>query len=501
MWRGLLLFVGSVSWLIVAPELASSQEVPAASPATSEQGQGQAAMLAAFQEPSPSASGSSYSFPILGFRPLARDAGPFASRGDGSVPLGRLLPVPTDPGNMLMPDAPAPSTLSLGFGVPAFNLPAFRDGAAAEAGMEPVVMLRTSVLADLDVMYDTGYQESFSPSTIALRGTSDARKSGRVNLSKSLANLTSDVQVPSDNVGAQGYLDLDFYEEGVRVRQAFGRVGNLLAGEYWSTFGDWAALPRSIIKDKAPAGAIYRPSQALLQYAWTWESGWSIGGAIEQPTTSDFSLIQSTDVRLQRWPDLVVRLQRQHPDEWGGSQLAVLVRSMGVEDEHHVEHFATGWGVSGTTRFRTWGNDNLRLGAVGGEGIGSYIFGLNAYQCAAAPEAGHLRTLPNYGAFIGYQNYWTSTIWSNYVYGYALVDPLPGMPATATRQTQNAWVDLIWNVKTGVAFGLEYGYGTREARDHSYGDNHQVQVSLQIGTPAVPQPKAEEPAVSRSLNL
>lgn len=438
----------------------------------------------------PPVSGARYTYPVLGIpsaiAPGAAEAGRWAF-------ADQLLPVPHAPGNVLMADPQALSTPSFGFGL---NTPAAMATPAAVASPNPVLVLRTAVLANLLTTYDTGFQSGSSPSTIALRGSKNGRKSGVFNMTQSSAELSSDVQLESQAV--QAYINADLAEDRLEVRQAFGRVGNVLGGKYYTTFWDWLTLPGTILKDSVPAGAVFRPGQVQLQYLLVSESGWCIGAAVEAPDNTDFSLPDADDVALPRWPTLVTRTRYLHPDNWGVSQVAVLVRGIGFEDTDGIEHFTTGWGVSATTRFKVARRDNVRVGFVGGEGLGNYIFGLNAGPNAAfIDDMNRIHRLQNLGTSAGYQHYWNSEVWSNFVYGFAHASVAGDMSNDVTATSHNGWVNLIWRPswKPGVAIGLEYDYGKRVAERGS-GENHRIMFSLQIGTPKAKQTSAGPAAPS-----
>jgi hypothetical protein len=394
------------------------------------------------------------------------------------------LPVPVDPNDLLMQDA--------------FNRADFGAGYAiqsAPGAADPMAVFRLVPNVKLDLAYDTGNPGSAnpSPSTIALEGSEADRASGIFSMQQSSVNLKTDVQVPT--VAAQVYMEIqaDGVSEALDFRQIFGRAGDWLGGEYYSSFVDNGTLPQSIVTNGAPAGAIFQPKVVQLQYARLYDSGLLISAAIEDPTIGDFVLVDPRDVRLHRVPDFVARVRYQPLDGWGSLQFATLVRQFAYEDINRVEHFATGVSFSGNARFRTIGYNNVRFGVVGGEGAGSRVFGLAANPIAAGPVGAALEPLNNFGAFGSYQHFWTPCLWSNLAYGYASAD-LPPLMLGETHIAQNGWVNLIWNNPSGkIALGLEYYFGEREIGTGREGFNHHIQLSLQIGKGYI-SPAAESTA-------
>ncbi len=242
---------------------------------------------------------------------------------------------------------------------------------------------------------------------------------------------------------------------------------------------DPAALPQTVF-ETAAAGGIFRRQP---QFRLTSQSfhGVTAAVSIEQPVTTDFAIPDpANSVRLERWPDLVAQL-RKADQSWGSLQTAVMVRGIGFENLARDEQIRTGWGVSTTARINTYGNDNLRVGFVGGRGIGSYLVGSTTDLAAAAPVGGAFRTLQNIGAFAGYQHFWSEEWGSNVGYGYSQVETSNDLPATAGRTAQNGWINLIWFPRPNFGVGIEYNYAMREVRDGTTGDNNRIHFTIQFG--------------------
>jgi hypothetical protein len=398
-----------------------------------------------------------------------------ASRLFGVIPsvstMQIPLPVPVDPNDMLMQDAFDRSDFGSGYAIATFG-----------DSEDPYAMFRLVPNVNLNTTYNTGNPgDGLSPSTFALQGSNEARASGRFAMDTTAASLKSDVQIPS--LTAQIYTEIRATGSGqLDFRQIYGRAGNWLGGSYFSSFADSGTLPQSIVLNAAPAGAIASPSVVQLQYVRLFESGLLVGAAIENPNGSDFTLVNATDVPLLRVPDFVARVRYQPFNTWGSLQGALLLRQFAYEDIGTVEHFSpVAVSFSSNARFKTFGDDNVRLGVVGGQGAGSRIFGLNAAQIAAGPSGTSLVPLQNVGAFASYQHFWTESLWSNVAYGYAYAELSPSM-TDLTRRSQNGWVNLIWNDPRGkIALGLEYQVGQQEIGDGRHGLNHCVQLSMQIG--------------------
>jgi hypothetical protein len=307
------------------------------------------------------------------------------------------------------------------------------------------------------------------------------------------SQVSIDLRAPGVSGVPQAYTEFDFVDASgaapanFRLRKAFGVVdlpnsARLIGGQLYTTFGAEDLRPFSIINDGTPAGAVFR-RQPLLRYTVGDNVGLSRSIAIENPTSTDFTLLDPVnDTPLQRAPDLAANVRWVSPDDpMNRAQLAMLVRGFGYEDQFNSEHFLTGWGVSAMSRVRTFGDDSVQLGIVGGQGLGQYIFGFGAATdvVAAGPNpAGQLTTLPTVGAYLGYQHFLTRDIFANVAYGYAHVDTTPIMNPLSARQTQDAWANIVFALSEQLFLGIEYHYGILEVNSGATGDNHRIQTTL-----------------------
>ena len=228
--------------------------------------------------------------------------------------------------------------------------------------------------------------------------------------------------------------------DAIRLRRATGffDVGDsnqIKIGQGYTTFQDDKALPTSVVVDGTPAGSVFK-LVPQLQYTRDCGHGWSWTLAIENPINSDFALPNPStatvpgDVRLRRAPDLVSNLRFVDPtNAINRVQVGGMVRWMGYEDVGGIEHFEHGWGFMGSARMATFGQSNVQLGAVVGEGVGDYVYGLGGSMTrsrSAAGPSGSLATgldaWKTIGCHVGYQQTLTEDLQANMAYGYAFAD-------------------------------------------------------------------------------
>ena len=294
------------------------------------------------------------------------------------------------------------------------------------------------------------------------------------------------------------YLEMDFYafqvpgEDPVpgnkrsisgyspRLRHAYGSLGNLLAGQTWSTFMNVSAVPETN-DHGGPVGQIF-VRQPLIR----WTQPFAVVGtpmefqaALESPdstlTRADGSRSAPDD---SRYPDAVVRLN-YNPD-WGNLSLAGLARQIRIADnDQHHDSAAWGGALSLAGRIKLFELDNIRFMFNYGNALGRYT-SLNVFNDGSVDRRGNIALNSVYGGFLSYQHYWTPSWRSTLAYGFGQIDN-PGFVAqSVSQQVQSVHVNLLWSPLLQTTIGLEYIYALRELEDGRRGDLQRVQFSTRF---------------------
>ena len=109
-------------------------------------------------------------------------------------------------------------------------------------------------------------EDSFDTRTIAVDG-SDGSNS---NLHAKETRLSIDIRGPVEGKELKMYVETDFYGSSsvLRLRQAYGSYGGLLAGQAWSTFVDESNFPTTIDFEAPTAFPQIRQAQARWTRSW-----------------------------------------------------------------------------------------------------------------------------------------------------------------------------------------------------------------------------------------
>ncbi|GAB4256120.1 MAG: DcaP family trimeric outer membrane transporter [Methylomicrobium sp.] len=292
------------------------------------------------------------------------------------------------------------------------------------------------------------------------------------------------------------FIEMDFfgdpgaYTYTPRLRHAYGSIGNILAGQTWTTFLNVLAAPDHL-DNGTSAGSIFMFRQPLLR----WSQPFSFAGsafewqmAFEAPRSSiwDAALasansdnpnaypffINSND---NRYPDLVARLNVV--PEWGSLSIAALGRQIRYRDGEGALENTWAGAVSLAGKVNLFGLDNIRFMAHYGDGYGRYVTTLNTFSDGSVDDEGRLHLTTNYGGMLSYQHWWSGAWRSTLTYGISRAEQPDFVNRLLNRQVQSVHANLLWSPLSQVVMGIEYIYATRELRDDREGNLHRMQIS------------------------
>ncbi|HPF23907.1 MAG TPA: DcaP family trimeric outer membrane transporter [Hyphomonas sp.] len=259
----------------------------------------------------------------------------------------------------------------------------------------------------------------------------------------------------------EGYIEMDFLGSGQgnelvsnsyspRLRRAYMKYGNWLAGQEWSTFQNTSAIPESASFLILSDGMIFI-RQPQIRYT---NGPWMF--ALENPNTTTINA-GSRDENII--PDVVARYN--WTGAFGNVSVAGIARQLRA-DFGATEEQTFGYGLSVSGMIKAGAKDDIRFNLVGGEGIGRYV-GLAASRSAAVDPNGDLEAIPSYGGLIAWRHPFGETARFNIGYSGLFVDNPDYLPAaTTTKSVQSAYGALLWDVAPKVTVGFELMHGIRE---------------------------------------
>lgn len=318
-------------------------------------------------------------------------------------------------------------------------------------------------------------------------GTARASRLGVVtstptSLGEMEVKIEADFNAPNDYMGELGSNGTLF-----RLRQAYGRMGNLLVGQTWSNFIDLRSYPETV--DFNPTGDVTLIRQLQLRYTIP------LG-----PTTLALSIENPESLtQLPPYQDMTNSNRNDFnsaPDftanwSWNAKDAHVSLRAATMEyrnDFRSKQGYAVG--LSGSSKL---GPGTLVSCIQGGEGIGRYMF--NSITQGATDTGTALYLWKAAGMHLGYTMPWTSALRSNFILSRTVFGKNDAANTSQrswsgyadefvpNKRIDQAFVNLFWNVTKNVETGLEYGWGERETFGREYGVQQRINAMIQYNLP------------------
>ena len=250
-----------------------------------------------------------------------------------------------------------------------------------------------------------------------------------------------------------GFIELDFWGGGgnqiisnsanPRIRHAFIKYKDVLAGQTWSTFMNTSAIPESADFAGATPGLVFI-RQGQVRYTMG-----NFQVSIENPES------WGGDTANDSVPDVVARYNLK--GDWGSVSFSALGRQLHT----NLGHSETAIGGSIAGRIKTFGKDDFRFQLHQGE-LGRYV-GVAFAKDLVGEE---VEDLTSYLA--AYRHYWNETLRTTVLYGRAEAD--------ISGAERSQWsVNLFENLTKKLAVGVEVGNFTMHDKDV---DSNYAQITM-----------------------
>ena len=332
----------------------------------------------------------------------------------------------------------------------------------------------------------TNVDLQLNPAAIPVGPGADDHKRNQVDFGARESRLFAKTSTPTPFGDFNTHVEADFYgadaneivsnSHGLRLRHAYGTLGNFLAGQTWTNFMNAAALPDTL-DFGGPVGQIF---DRQAQVRWTQSFGasslgtggqWSVG--LENPETNVQIPGAATLAAMRdRVPDITG--QALFNTSIGKISVHGVVRQLRVDSAAAVDQ-KWGGAVSVAGVLPTVGKDDFRFTASAGNAIGRYLDGF--FPDAVLGADGHIRLPKQWGWFAAYRHYWFDKLRSNLVLSTASESNPAGAPANTNKSTASAHINLIWSPVANTDLGVEYIFADRKTQDGLKGNLNRLQAS------------------------
>lgn len=306
------------------------------------------------------------------------------------------------------------------------------------------------------------------------------------NVSIRPTRLSLDFRIPSTKLG-----EVRFYVEGdlfgttsttPRLRHAYAQAGNLLIGQTFTNFMDPDAFPDTL-DFEGPNGMV-NLRNPQLRYGFALNSHTALYVSAEKPSSDvGFKTPQFSALPNSPAPDGIVKIRYEF--RRGHLQAATVLRDIAAFLPNGQQDSVFGWGVNGSAFLKTFGRDNLIIEGTYGHGISRYIqdpSGLGIDAEVADNAHPHLKATPAVAGEGGYQHYWTRSLRSSLVYGYAAVQNTNfvqphGVVFNPFSHSNYSATNLIWNPYGSLNLGAELLYGGQVLKNGAFSYAPRIQFS------------------------
>jgi hypothetical protein len=260
----------------------------------------------------------------------------------------------------------------------------------------------------------------------------------------------------------------------LRLRHAYGELGCIGVGQYWSPFMDIDVFPNSI-EYWGPNGMVFFRN---VQFRYMPIKGDTrLTFALERPGASAdggvySEILQQQNIRSQfPLPDLSA--EYRYGQSWGYVELAGILRYIKWVDQNDNEYDlsdeALGWGLNLSSNLKITKNDVLRLSFVYGEGIQNYMndapvdIGIKDNTDANDPEKPIKGVpIPMMSAVAFLDHNWNEKFSTSLGYSFLDMDNTDLQTYDAFNRGQYALINLLYTPVENVMMGAELQWGQRE---------------------------------------
>jgi len=322
---------------------------------------------------------------------------------------------------------------------------------------------------------NAGFQFIGTPPTIPLDGSiDDGTDQFAIHARHSRVNF--DYRAPTKLGEFRTFVEFDFFGDGdeftndydLRLRHAAAELGPLKIGQFWSGFVDVFSFPETADPGGPLAAPVLRNPGIYFVKGERQGSNWGVG--IENPAADLGG--KEEFIASESAPNVVAFAQLQR--NWGHLRIA----GLGVQLRSDMDtDYGAGVHVSGRVATAFTGSDknNISFATQYGTGITHYFSSFVGGLDGIIAEDGQVEATELFGAFVGYQQFWTDRWRSTVTASYFELDQPNGVDPLSFENAERFSANLFYTPIDGVTFGLEGIYNTIETIDASDGEGVRIE--------------------------
>jgi hypothetical protein len=252
----------------------------------------------------------------------------------------------------------------------------------------------------------------------------------------------------------------------IRLRHAYGELGQFGVGQYWSPFMDIDVFPNTVEYWGPNGMAFFRN----VQFRWMPIKGDTrLTFALERPGASADGGVYSEVLQQQHIksqfpvPDLSAEYRSAH--DWGYLELAGIVRYMKWEDQGtdaiDLSGDAIGWGLNLSSNLKLGKDNVVRLSVLYGAGVQNYMNDAPVDVAIDTTEKNGV-AIPLLGVVAFLEHNWSEKFATAIGYSMLDIENTNGQSYDAFSMGQYAIGNIIYYPVPDVMMVAELQYGNRE---------------------------------------
>lgn len=369
--------------------------------------------------------------------------------------------------------------------------------------------LQVDIIHDFNAIgldYTDSVAREFITAQIPVSGSRSAQNTNRTILSPNQSNLILWASTDTKYGEVKAFVDFnmtgDPWDTEFQVYKAWAKIGYLKFGLDYSLFMNQGAIPETL--DFEGPQVLPEPTYAHVNLEFPIarigsgkEKNIFVGIGIE---TSDaqVSVTEGFEATANdQVPSIIANVG--YKTDKANLKLTAVYRRLSATGNDYDSN-VNGWGLYLSGQIKTWGEDSVMGGILGGRGISALIDdteGLNLDAFSISPSNAQLRAVGLLGVWGAYERNWNKYFRSTTTFGYLKAytnfvnrtlgpknpdDEYVGI----FHETIYASANLIWSPIPLFDIGAEYLYGHQEMVagssdfDSNDGHDHRIQVTLRI---------------------
>ena len=253
--------------------------------------------------------------------------------------------------------------------------------------------------------------------------------------------------------------DFKTSNKSLRIRHAYGQVGNFLVGQTWSLMNNISYQPALVSLDGPATGSGIRTPQVRYTRSGAKRTSWSAALEYSRPSFDIPDSLQLSVVQVI--PDFTGRFT--YASDLVNFRVSGIVTNIAGRNELNKSDNIWGYGFSIAMRLRFFDNGTFFLSGGGGSATSHYfdIFDGRMEDLVYNPISNKFEALFSAGGYIAYEHQFPNDISTSITFGVASIDNKDFQIDSEFSHGYNTMLNVFWKPSSGSSIGVEYAFGQR----------------------------------------